>query len=84
MSDVIEWDGGKIEQGRAVEGTPYIIGAFKTGLLDKKYSCEVCGEGLENISMKFVRIGSGELVIGGIEVSGWLWCPVCREKRRDK
>lgn len=81
MCGVIEWDGGKIEQGRAVTGTPYVIGSFSSKPLNTKHFCTMCGEGLEEISVKFVRFGSGELVIGGMDVSGWVWCPMCQEKR---
>ena len=35
----------------------------------------------EEVSIKFVRLGAGELVTGGVEVTGWAWCPACREKR---
>jgi len=84
MSDTIQWDGGKIEQGRAVAGTPYIIGTYSTKPLDEKRPCGICGGGLEAISLKFVRLGAGELVTGGMEVSGWLWCSVCRERRDEK
>lgn len=81
MSDTIKWDDGKIEQGRAVEGTPYIIGAFISKPIGEVLSCVVCGERLEKVSLTFVQLGSGELVIGGMEVSGWVWCPACRERR---
>ena len=83
MSATIEWDEGKIEQGRKVEGTSYIIGSYKASPLDEALSCEVCGGGLEEISLKFVSFGSGEMVTGGVEVSGWTWCPICREKRGE-
>jgi len=84
MSGAFEWDGGKIEQGRTVAGTSYIIGSFKTGILDTDMSCEICGEELEEVSIKFVRLGAGELVTGGVEVTGWAWCPACREKRDNE
>ena len=81
MNDTISWDDGKIEQGRSVAGTPYIIGAFTPRPIGEAFSCAVCGVGLEEISLTFVQLGSGELVIRGMEVSGWVWCPACREKR---
>ena len=84
MSENIEWDGGKVEQGRKIAGTPYIIGAINTRPIEKAISCEVCGGGLEGVSLKLVRLGAGELVTGGMEVSGWIWCPACREKRGDE
>jgi hypothetical protein len=83
MGDTIEWDGGKIEQGRAVAGTPYIIGAYTTTPLEEEQSCKTCGVSLEGISLKLVRLGAGELVTGGVEVSGWVWCPACRERRDE-
>lgn len=81
MPDDFIWDGGKIEQGRRLEGCDYIIGSIQSHILPVSASCEDCRSGLAGLTVRFVRIGGGEMVTGGFEQKGWVWCPVCRQRR---
>lgn len=81
MTDGFTWDGGKLEQGRRIEGTAYIIGSVESHNLEHVKSCDVCGSDLAGARVRFVAVGGGEMVTGGFVQSGWVWCPACRERR---
>ncbi len=81
MADDFIWDDGKLEQGRRIIGSGYIIGSIESQVLATVTSCDICGSDLASVKVRFVRIGGGEMVTGGFVQSGWVWCPICRERR---
>ena len=81
MPDDFIWDDGKIEQGRSIGGSSYIIGSVESHALGFAASCDVCGSHLAGVTVRFVNIGGGEMVTGGFVQSGWVWCPACCERR---
>jgi hypothetical protein len=82
MPDDFIWDGGKIEQGRRIGGSGYIIGSVESHALGFAAFCEGCGSQLAGVTVRLVSIGGGEMVTGGFVQSGWVWCPACRERRQ--
>jgi hypothetical protein len=84
MADGFIWDDGKLQQGRRLEGCDYIIGSIQSHVLSAAMLCEECGSDLAGVTVRFVKIGGGEIVTGGLVQSGWVWCPVCGERRKHK